>query len=93
MTYLSARQFKDLSYLPRPVKKEGSGIANAIIDHLPFELHLPGGYQYLGPGTKLKKKLREEVAPLNPLDAAARDHDQAYSKTTSTSERAIAEVN
>ena len=38
----------------------GSGIVNDIINNLPFELHVPT-YQYLGPGTKLEKRLKEEI--------------------------------
>lgn len=30
--------------------KRGEGILNTIIDYLPMELHMPGGYQYCGPG-------------------------------------------
>jgi hypothetical protein len=33
----------------------GAGFVNSLINKLPVELHLPGGYQYCGPGTKLKR--------------------------------------
>ena len=40
-----------LNLLGKPI----SALVNKSIDLLPIELHLPGGYQYWGPGTKLKK--------------------------------------
>lgn len=39
------------------------------------ELH-PGGYNYMGPGTNIKKY--PNTIPLNSLDAVARTHDLAY---------------
>lgn len=60
---------------------EGSGVLNALIDRLPFEIHIPGGYQYCGPGTKLKKRLERGDPGINPLDAACREHDVAYSRS------------
>lgn len=44
-----------LPAISSPILIEGSGILNDFINNLPFELHVPG-YQYLGPGTKLRKK-------------------------------------
>lgn len=32
-------------------KRRGGGIVNSVINNLPFEAHIPGGYQYCGPGT------------------------------------------
>lgn len=55
------------------------GPLNALIDALPFELHVPG-YHYLGAGTKLTERLERGDAPINPLDEAARLHDIAYSE-------------
>lgn len=57
----------------------GSGILNSLINKLPVELHLPG-YQYCGPGTKLIKRLARGDPGKNPLDAACKQHDIAYSK-------------
>ena len=59
--------------------KTGSGIVNSLINKLPFELHLPG-YQYCGPGTKLKKRLARGDLGINPLDAACKKHDIVYSQ-------------
>ena len=54
------------------------GFLNKLIDKLPVELRLPGGYQYCGPGTRLKKRLALGQVGINPLDSACRIHDQAY---------------
>ena len=58
---------------------KGRGLVNKFINNLPFELHLPG-YQYCGPGTKLQQRLRRGDPGINPLDAACKEHDIAYSK-------------
>ncbi|XP_043284906.1 uncharacterized protein [Venturia canescens] len=57
----------------------GKGLVNSLINNLPVELHLPG-YQYCGPGTKLAKRLARGDPGINPLDAACKQHDIAYSK-------------
>lgn len=54
------------------------GIINKLINNLPFEAHLPGGYRFCGPGTKLEKRLKRGDLPINGLDAACRTHDIAY---------------
>jgi hypothetical protein len=58
--------------------KHGGGLVNSLINNLPFELHYPGGYKYLGPGTKLEKRLKRGDKPKNKLDEAALKHDIAY---------------
>lgn len=57
----------------------GTGLLNTVINKLPFELHIPGGYQYCGPGTRLQKRLRRGDPGINPLDGACKEHDIAYS--------------
>lgn len=44
-----------------------------------IEWHLPG-YQYLGPGTKLEKRLKRGDPGINRLDRIAKQHDIDYSK-------------
>jgi len=61
--------------------RKGEGLINSVIDKLPFESHLPGGYQYCGPGTKLKERLAQGQVGINKLDAACREHDIAYSNS------------
>ena len=58
---------------------EGRGLLNKFINRLPVELHLPG-YQYCGPGTKLAKRIARGDPGINPLDAACKEHDIAYSQ-------------
>lgn len=55
----------------------GSGLVNSLINNLPFELHLPG-YNYCGPGTRLRKRLLRGDQGINQLDNACMQHDIAY---------------
>lgn len=70
--------------------KRGTGIIDRVIDKLPFELHIPK-YQYCGPGTKLEKRLARGDPGINPLDAACKEHDIAYSKHKDSKERHFAD--
>ena len=67
-------------------KKTGKGIVNSLINSLPFESHVPG-YQFCGPGTKLKKRLNRGDIGINPLDTACRDHDIAYASSKNLNDR------
>lgn len=69
--------------------KTGS-LLNRAINALPFELHIPG-YQFCGPGTRLKKRLARGDTGVNPLDAACREHDIAYSKSNELVDRHAAD--
>lgn len=57
---------------------KGKGLINSGINALPFELHIPG-YNFCGPGTKLKERLRRGDRAINPLDEACKQHDISYS--------------
>lgn len=57
----------------------GRGVLNKLINRLPIELHIPG-YQYCGPGTKLAERVARGDPGVNPLDAACKEHDIAYSQ-------------
>ncbi|KAF0750922.1 Uncharacterized protein FWK35_00011191 [Aphis craccivora] len=46
-----------------------------------------GGYQYCGPGTNLKKRLARGDKGINLLDSACRDHDIAYERSNSITNR------
>ncbi|VDO16730.1 unnamed protein product, partial [Brugia timori] len=61
-------------------------ILEKVIDKLPFELHWPG-YQYLGPGTKLDKRVKRGDKGINPLDQAAKQHDIAYASSSNLGDR------
>lgn len=68
----------------------GAGFIDRLIDILPFEAHLPG-YQYCGPGTKLKKRMERGDKGINRLDEACKEHDIAYSEHKDSAERAVAD--
>lgn len=65
---------------------KGEGLLNDIINNLPFELHLPG-YQFCGPGTRLKERLLKGERGINNLDNACMQHDIAYSNSNSLEDR------
>lgn len=69
---------------------KGCGLLNRAINALPFELHIPG-YQYCGPGTRLKERLVRGDRGINPLDAACREHDIAYSHSNDLAKRHVAD--
>lgn len=69
----------------------GRGIINRTIDALPFELHLPGRYNYCGPGTKLEERLTRGDRGINPLDEFCREHDISYRDHKDTASRRIAD--
>ncbi|KAE9541025.1 hypothetical protein AGLY_004270, partial [Aphis glycines] len=70
----------------RSNKNKGGGLINTLINKLPIELHVPG-YQYCGPGTNLKKRLTRGDKGINLLDSACRDHDIAYERSNSITDR------
>lgn len=84
MDYRQKRNEKIKTLIPQPIK--GKGLLNDTINNLPFELHVPG-YKYLGPGTRLAKKLEKGVKPKNALDELAMHHDIAYSKSNNLKDR------
>lgn len=63
---------------------------NKAIDILPVELHFPG-YQYCGPGTKLRSRLNRGDPGINKLDAACKQHDIAYANYKDNKTRARAD--
>lgn len=71
-------------------KRKGNGLLNRAINALPIELHIPG-YQFCGPGTQLEQRLARGDRGINPLDAACRDHDIAYSRSNHLGERHVAD--
>ena len=60
-------------------KYRGNGFIQKIVEKLPIELHIPG-YNYCGPGTKLKERLERGDQPINKVDTVCMKHDIAYSK-------------
>lgn len=84
-----------LSTLGKTLAKIPVGtVVNKLVDALPLELHLPafpGSYQYCGPGTKLAKRLARGDPGINGLDKACKEHDIAYSKSSDTASRSVAD--
>ena len=62
----------------KPKEEWGLDIQN-VITKLPFKFH-PPGYQYLGPGTRLKMRLKRGDPGKNRLDRIAKQHDIDYGK-------------
>ena len=56
-----------------------------------IEFHWPG-YQYMGPGTKLKKRLARGDPGINRLDKIAKRHDIDYSKSKNLQDKWIADA-
>ncbi|XP_060861805.1 uncharacterized protein LOC132938813 [Metopolophium dirhodum] len=75
-----------MSLVRRNNKNNGGGLINTLINKLPHEIHVPG-YQYCGPGTNFKKRLAHGNKGINPLDSACRDHNIAYDRSNSITDR------
>lgn len=61
-----------------------------LIDRLPLDLTLPG-FEFCGPGTKLKERLEEGRTGVNPLDSYCREHDISYANSKDPRVRAAAD--
>ena len=55
-----------------------------------MEFHWPG-YQYMGPGTHLKKGLAREDPGINRLDRIAKAHDIDYDKARNLQDKWVAD--
>ena len=68
------------------------GFLNHTIKSLPFEMHMPG-HNFTGPGTKLDKRLNEDMTPkawsklINRVNKADYRHDICYVKNKDTKTR------
>ena len=56
-----------------------------------IEFHWPG-YQYMGPGTKLKKWLARGDPGINRLDKIAKQHDIDYARAKNLQDKWIADT-
>ncbi|KYN21201.1 hypothetical protein ALC57_06429 [Trachymyrmex cornetzi] len=90
---------KELEYISKIVLlRQFEYCIDLLWDRLPehiradseFEIHIPG-YQFCGPGTRLEKRLARGDRGINPLDAACREHDIAYSHSNDLTERHAAD--
>ena len=79
-------------YLPRRRRKQWGGQKKKgfdlqkLIGKTGIEFHWPG-YQYMGPGTKLKKRLARGDPGINRLDRIAKQHDIDYSRAKSLQDK------
>ena len=64
---------------PLGVQQGGAFDVQKALAKTGIEFHWPG-YQYLGPGTKLKKRLARGDPGINRLDKIAKQHDMDYDK-------------
>ena len=76
---------------PRRVYKQWGGRKKGfdiqkMIEKTGIEFHWPG-YQYMGPGTKLKKRLARGDPGINRLDRIAKQHDIDYSRAKSLQDK------
>lgn len=83
---MATNKVRKRAAIRRRGRKMGSGFVNTLINKLPFEFHVPK-YQYCGPGTKLKKRLKRNDPGINDLDRACKAHDIAYENTKSVADR------
>ena len=71
---------------------KGGSLLNKVINNLPVEMHLLG-HNFIGPGTKLNKRLNPDLTPkewskpINRVDKAAYHHDVCYLKNNDTATR------
>ena len=70
----------------------GGSLLNKAINNLPVEMHLPG-HNFTGPGTKLNKRLNQDLTPkkwskpINRVNKAAYHHNLCYLKNNDTATR------
>jgi len=74
------------------ISASGKGLINDTINSLPFEMHILG-HNFTGPGTKLNKRINEDMTPkawsqlINRVHKAAYHHDICYVKNKDTKTR------
>ena len=61
-----------------------------LLNKTGMEFHWPG-YQYMGPGTHLKKRLARGDPGLNRLDRIAKAHDVDYDKAKNLQDKWVAD--
>ena len=73
--------------IKRRAKQRGKGVdIQKWLSKTGIEFHVPG-YQYLGPGTKLKKRLARGDPGINRLDKIAKQHDIDYARAKNLQEK------
>ena len=78
--------------IKRRAKQCGKGVdIQKWLSKTGIEFHVPG-YQYLGPGTKLKKRLARGDPGINRLDKIAKQHDIDYARAKNLQDKWIADT-
>lgn len=76
-------------------EEEGEGLisnaVNLLVSKSPFELHPPGGWQFLGAGTHFVEREARGERGINRLDNGAYWHDKAYNENPPGLQRALAD--
>ena len=73
-------------------RQRGKGLdIQKLLGKTGIEYHVPG-YQYLGPGTKLKKRLARGDPGKNRLDRIAKQHDIDYSRAKNLQDKWVADT-
>ena len=68
-------------------RQRGRGVdIQKILAKPGIEWHVPG-YQFLGPGTKLQKRLKRGDQGINRLDRLAKQHDIDYTRAKSLKDK------
>ena len=70
----------------RPAQRGRGGDIQKWLGKTGIEFHLPG-YQFMGPGTHLEKRLKRGDKGINRLDRIARQHDIDYSHAKSLQDK------
>ena len=77
---------------PKKRRQRGRGFdIQKLLGKTGIEFHWPG-YQYMGPGTKLKKRLKRGDPGINRLDRIAKQHDIDYSRARNLQDKWTADT-
>ena len=91
MARKSRKRTSSRSRRRRKKTQSGRGLdIQKLLGKTGIEFHWPG-YQYMGPGTKLKKRLARGDPGINRLDKIAKQHDIDYSKARSLKDKHAAD--
>ena len=77
---------------PKKRRQRGRGFdIQKLLGKTGIEFHWPG-YQYMGPGTKLKKRLKRGDPGINRLDRIAKQHDINYCRARNLQDKWTADT-
>ena len=76
---------------PRRSQRGGKFDVQKLLEKTGMEFHWPG-YQYMGPGTHLEKRLKRGDPGINRLDRISKIHDIDYSRSTKLAHKHAADA-